>query len=140
MNERLTEGEKIKQQAFSIRQSGAPERWSSLGGFRISSSAEVESDWRIMLRNTLKTLKKRFWFVERTRTQGKRQNRGSGMPNIFWGWLIRGKQKGFILSWPFAKHQRPPCPEDQGAFRVMQVIRNFVNRRHSASWAGFATL
>ena len=60
MNERLTEGKKDQTAGLSIRPSGAPERWSSLGGFRISTSAKVESDWRIMLRDTLKTLKKTF--------------------------------------------------------------------------------
>ena len=60
MNERLTEGKKDQTEGFSARQSGAPERWSSLGGFRISTSAEAKSDWLIMLRDTLKTLKKHF--------------------------------------------------------------------------------
>ena len=62
MNERLPEGKKYQTEGFSTGQSGAPERWSSLGGFQISTSVEAESDSRIMLRDTLKTLKKRFWF------------------------------------------------------------------------------
>ena len=74
MNERLTEGKKTKQQAFLSGnqvhlRGGAP--WEV---FWISISAEVESDWHIMLRDTLKTLKKRFWFGQGTRTQGKREN------------------------------------------------------------------
>ena len=60
MNERLTEGKKDQTEGFSTGQSGAPERWSSLGGFQISISEEAESDSRIMLRDTLKTLKKHF--------------------------------------------------------------------------------
>ena len=80
MNERLTEGKKTKQKTFSAGQSGAPVRWSSLEGFWISTSAEAESDWRIMLRDTLKTLKKRFWFGEGTRTQGKRGNKEQTVP------------------------------------------------------------
>ena len=47
---------------FSAGQSGAPERMSSLSGFRISTSAQAESDSHIMIRDTLKTLKKRFWW------------------------------------------------------------------------------
>ena len=76
MNERLTEEKKDQTEGFSTGQSGAPERWSSMSDFRISTSAEAESDWRIMLRDTLKTLEKHFWFGEGTRTQGKRGKRG----------------------------------------------------------------
>ena len=56
---------------FFAGQSGAPERMSSLSGFRISTSAEAESGSCIMIRDTLKTQKKRFWLGERTRTQEK---------------------------------------------------------------------
>ena len=82
MNEPLPEGKKTKQKAFlpvsQVHQRGG----ASWEGLQISTSAEAESDSRIMLRDTLKTQKKRFWFCERTRTQGKRRNRGSSMPNI----------------------------------------------------------
>ena len=61
---------------FFAGQSGAPERMSSLSGFRISTPAEAESDSCIMIRDTLKTQKKRFWLGERTRTQEKQGNQG----------------------------------------------------------------
>ena len=72
MNERLLSDE----WTFSAGQSGAPERMSSLSSFRISTSAEAKSDSRIMIRDTLKTQKKRFWLGERTRTQEKQGNQG----------------------------------------------------------------
>ena len=61
---------------FSAGQSDAPERMSSLSSFHISTSAEAKSDSRIMIRDTLKTQKKRFWLGERTRTQEKQGNQG----------------------------------------------------------------
>ena len=81
MNERLTEGKKTKQQAQAGQsESGAtaPEWWTgcSLLDFQISTSAEAKSDSHIMIRDSLKTLKKRFRLVERTRTQEKRGKKG----------------------------------------------------------------
>ena len=72
MNERLLSDE----WTFFAGQSGEPERMSSLSGFSISTSAEAESDLHIMIRDTLKTQKKRFWLGERTRTQEKQGNQG----------------------------------------------------------------
>ena len=56
MNERLTKGKKTKQQAFL---SGNQVHLSSAAPWEVTS-AEAESDWHIMLRDTLKTLKRRF--------------------------------------------------------------------------------
>ena len=78
MNERLAEGKRTKQRTFlpgnQVHQRGGVP-WEIL-----SASAEAESGWSIMLRDTLKTLKKRFWFSEGTRTQGKRGNKRQSVP------------------------------------------------------------
>ena len=62
---------------FSTGQSGDPERVSSLWDLCISTSVLAKSDSHIMIRDTLKTLKKRFWLGKHTRTQEKRGKKGS---------------------------------------------------------------
>ena len=71
---------KDQTEGVSAGQSGAPVRWSSLEGFWISTSADAESDWRIMLRDTWKHWKNVFGSVNTLERKENEEIKGRIVP------------------------------------------------------------